>query len=343
MPATIIVGGQLGSEGKGKVTSLTAARAQHPWVVRCGGPNSGHGVWVNDRPIVLRQLPVAAPQQNARLAIAAGCAVDEDLLLSEIKELCVSRDRLIVDPRAVLLDRADRESEDFLTSYIGSTGSGTGTAMARRLLRRGNARLAADSARLAEVASIDYVAPHLHAAIDRGEDVIVEGTQGFGLSLLHGPGYPYVTSRDTTASAFASEAGISPRDIGDIVLVIRTFPIRVGGNSGELRNEVTWDYIRENSNAPEVEYEFTSVTNRLRRVGLFDIEMVRNACRYNKPTKLAVMGIDRIDYENRGVRDGDKLTASAASFLGRLRIELGVPIEWVGTGFATTEAVCLQR
>ena len=44
MPATIVVGGQYGSEGKGKVVALLANRSKSPWLVRCGGPNSGHTV-----------------------------------------------------------------------------------------------------------------------------------------------------------------------------------------------------------------------------------------------------------------------------------------------------------
>jgi adenylosuccinate synthase len=47
MPATIVVGGQYGSEGKGKVVALLANRSNSPWLVRCGGPNSGHTVTID--------------------------------------------------------------------------------------------------------------------------------------------------------------------------------------------------------------------------------------------------------------------------------------------------------
>jgi hypothetical protein len=49
MPATIVVGGQYGSEGKGKVVALLASRSNSPWLVRCGGPNSGHTVTINGK------------------------------------------------------------------------------------------------------------------------------------------------------------------------------------------------------------------------------------------------------------------------------------------------------
>ena len=64
MPVTIVVGGQYGSEGKGKVVALTARQFDSPAVVRCGGPNSGHSTVIRDKECVLRQLPAAAGQND---------------------------------------------------------------------------------------------------------------------------------------------------------------------------------------------------------------------------------------------------------------------------------------
>jgi adenylosuccinate synthase len=79
MTATIVVGGQYGSEGKGKVVALLASRLASPWLVRCGGPNSGHTVTVNGKDVILRQVPASAEPHNATFCIAAGCVVDEAL------------------------------------------------------------------------------------------------------------------------------------------------------------------------------------------------------------------------------------------------------------------------
>src|SRR5204863_6547853 len=122
-----------------------------------------------------------------------------------------------------------------------------------------------------------------------------EGTQGFGLSLFHGVQYPFVTARDTTAAAFASEVGIGPRQITDVCVVVRTFPIRVGGNSGPLQGEISWDVVREFSGAPATFPELTSVTRKVRRVARFDSALVTQACQYNSASTLAVMGLDRLD------------------------------------------------
>ncbi len=81
------------------------------------------------------------------------------------------------------------------------------------------------------------------------------------------------------------------------------------------------------------------MTKRLRRVAEFDWDAVRSAAEYNKPTQLAVMGVDRLDYANTGVTNYEHLTAEARQFLDRLDYELGVPINWVGTGFTTSDVV----
>ena len=250
MACTVVVGGQYGSEGKGKVVALIAALAKEPWVVRCGGPNSGHTTNIHGKEVVLRQLPAAAGHPNAMLFVSAGCAVSEEIVLKEFDLCGLAKEQVIVDPRPVLVLAADIDAEQALAESIGSTASGTGSALGRRLLRQSDVRLVGDSEILHERVTVASVAPILHDCLDHGRQVIIEGTQGFGLSLLHGPFFPHVTSRDTTAAGFAMETGISPRQVNEIVLVIRTFPIRVGGASGPLRDEISWEEIQQLSQAP---------------------------------------------------------------------------------------------
>jgi adenylosuccinate synthase len=342
MSCTVIVGGQFGSEGKGKVAALLASACSRPWVVRCGGPNSGHSVWYQDEQVVFRQLPTAAFHPHATLLLAAGCAVDENLLLDEIARVGLSRERVVVDPRAVLIEPADHEAEIADVAAIASTASGTNSAWIRRMRRRSNVRLAGGSKRLLASVRIAPVADLLHEQLEGDADVIVEGTQGFGLSLLHGAAYPYVTARDTSAAGFCSEVGLSPRHVDFIVVVVRTFPIRVGGNSGPLPNEIDWAEVKRLSGAPTEEPEFTSVTHRLRRVAQFDIAAVRRACRYNKPTSLAFMGLDRLDYTNRGVTNACDLSPCASQRIAWLETETSTPVEWIGTGFRTADVVRLK-
>ena len=341
MPATIVVGGQYGSEGKGKVVALLANRSNSPWLVRCGGPNSGHTVTIDGNDVILRQVPCCSDPHRATFCISAGCAIDETVLLRELDLLNVDRDRIIVDPRAVIVTEEDREAERHGLKHIASTCSGTGAASMRRMSRRSDVSLAKGSDAVLSRCRVETVAPLLHQVLDQGGDVIVEGTQGFALSLLHGPDYPFVTSRDTTASGFAMEVGISPRLIDDIVLVVRTFPIRVGGSSGPFARETSWEQITASSGAPKVFPEYTSVTKRLRRVAEFDVEAVKLACQYNRPTSLAVMGLDRIEYANTGVTQARGLTPKARAFLDDLQLATAVPVEFAGTGFGTFDVVPL--
>lgn len=339
MPATIVVGGQYGSEGKGKVVALLASRARSPWLVRCGGPNSGHTVTVGGKDIILRQVPSCAEPATATFCLAAGCAVDEAILLAELDLLKIERERIVVDSRCVIITDQDREAERNQLQDIASTCSGTGAALTRRMSRKSTVRLAKDSDALRARCRVETVAPLLHRVLEQNGNVIVEGTQGFALSLLHGPDYPFVTSRDTTAAGFAMEVGLSPLLIDKVVMVIRTFPIRVGGSSGPFANELSWDRIRSLSGAPEIVPEYTSVTKRLRRVAQFDLGLVKLACQYNRPTSLAVMGLDRLDHANTGVKHLSALTSKTSKFLTMLRNETGVEIEFMGTGFQTLDVI----
>jgi len=343
MSCTIVIGGQYGSEGKGKVTALLASTCSEPSVVRCGGPNSGHSVWNEDRQIILRQLPTAALHPASTLLIGAGCALDEELLIQEIVDFGLPQNRVVVDPRAVLIEPLDRDGEMSDVTRIASTASGTNHAWIKRMRRRPDAKLAFHSTRLPAVVRIETVARLLHQRLEHGGDVIIEGTQGFGLSLLHGEAYPFATARDTSASGFCSEVGLSPRHVDHIVMVLRTFPIRVGGNSGPLPNEIDWAEVKKIAGAPIEEPEFTSVTHRMRRVAHFDCSAVQRASQYNRPTSLALMGVDRLDHLNRGVLDPRDLTHAAIEFISELECATDTPVEWVGTGFRTADAIRMKH
>jgi adenylosuccinate synthase len=183
------------------------------------------------------------------------------------------------------------------------------------------------------------VAGEVNSAVDNGKLCIVEGTQGFGLSLYHSSCYPYATSRDTTASAFLSEVGVSPLIVTSVIMAVRTFPIRVEGNSGPLKDEITWHDLRRLSGYSYHICEFTTVTGRQRRVGLFDMGLVKRAAMVNRPTQLALHGADYLDFANKGVKEYDLLTRKAKEFIHYLERELSVPVTLIGTGPEQNELV----
>lgn len=293
MPITIVVGGQYGSEGKGKVAHYFAREMKASFVVRCGGPNSGHTVIDEQGDArIFQQLPTAAILPDVKLAICSGSYIDLEVLFREIKETDLDAGRLFIDPDAVIITKElkAREAGCNLMERIGSTGSGTGAAVAARSNREDSLTFVKDIRELEPFAT--DVTEILRDALDRHERIIIEGTQGFGLSPLHARHYPYTTSRDTTAAAFLAETGLSPLDVDDVVLTIRAFPIRVAGNSGPLKDEISWETITaEGMHYLPIE-ERTSVTKQVRRVARFNPDIVKMAVKINNPTRVVMNHLD---------------------------------------------------
>lgn len=329
MAVTVVVGGQFGSEGKGKVALFLARTRAARAVVRIGGSNSGHtAIDAGGRRAVLRQLPTAALLSDVLCVLGPGSYVDPELLLDEINRVGLEQNRVMVDPRAVLITANDRAAElsGPLGSRIGSTCSGTGAAVQKRIARRGADDLAGASPRLAPF--VRDTVPVLRELLDAGGRVIVEGTQGFGLSLLHSPHFPHVTSRDTSAAGATAEAGLSPFDVDEVVLVLRAFPIRVAGNSGPFEaEELSWsDVAREGGHQKLA--EFTSVTGRLRRVARFDPTLVRRAMAVNQPSLVVLNHVDYIDAR----ASPDRLTDRAAKFVDDVSVGIGRAVDLLGFG-----------
>jgi adenylosuccinate synthase len=339
MPITVVVGGQYGGEGKGKAVAHLCRNRRFDVAVRCGGPNSGHTITLNGRQVVLRQVPAGVVNPSTKLLLAAGCLLDQDVLFKEIELFSLNPSRLEIDRNAVIVDKdyAQREKEAQLDNDIGSTCTGTGFAVAERALRKREVRLAKDTPSLKPY--LTEVSKEIMTHHKSGKRIVVEGTQGFGLSVYHSPYYPYATSRDTTASGFLSEAGISPLAVSDVVMVLRTFPIRVGGRSGPLPQEITWKVIQLESGYPYEPKEFTTVTKKLRRVARFDVEIVKMAAVANMPTQIALMGVDYIDYENRGRTSFGQLTRKAQEFVFWLEREIEARVTLIGTGPTDDELI----
>jgi adenylosuccinate synthase len=331
MSLWVVVGGQFGSEGKGKIAAFLTLREHIDICIRCGGPNSGHSFISTDgKRHLVRQLPTGFVRPETRLLIPAGGLVDLDVLKAEIDRLGVAS-RVGVDRNAMVIEGEDRQNEEKLRlrERLSSTLCGVGSAVARRALRGTGVRLAQDVA-----SQIGWLAPLVtdvsaesNQAIDDGKKLLVEGTQGFGLSLYHTSEYPKATSRDTTAAGFLSEVGLSPRLASEIVVVFRTFPIRVAGEqAGSLKDEITWEQLQQESGYPHAIHEITSVSQKVRRIGRFDWALAEAAVKVNRPTKIALNGLDYLQYANKDVTTVDRLTSNAIRFMEKLEGSLRTPI-----------------
>lgn len=116
--------------------------------------------------------------------------------------------------------------------------------------------------------------------------VVFEGAQGIMLDVDHGT-YPYVTSSNPTAGGVMNGAGVGPKQIQDVVGVIKAYTSRVGEGPfpTELHDDIA-DHIRE------VGHEYGVVTKRPRRIGWLDAVALRHAVQVSGLTKLAINSLD---------------------------------------------------
>lgn len=331
----VVVGGQFGSEGKGQIASFLAP--EYELLVRVGGPNAGHTVYQEPEPYTFHHLPSGTNSSQAKLLIVAGAVLYVPTLMKEIADCGVEKDRLTIDPQAMVITDADRRREASLVANIGSTGQGVGQATARRILRGKGVRLAKDVPELKPYIG-EGRAVLEHAFSDR-QRVLLEGTQGTGLSLYHGY-YPHVTSRDTTVAGCLAEAGISPSRVQHVVMVCRTYPIRVqspkDGTSGWMSQEISWEEVakRSGQNAEELKVkELTSTTKRKRRVSEFDWALLRRAATLNAPTDLALTFVDYISKKNEKARRFEQLTPDTIRFIEEVERVAAAPVTLVSTRF----------
>jgi adenylosuccinate synthase len=335
MPVSVVVGGQFGSEGKGK-SALEIVRRDRTVAaaIRVGGTNSGHTVIGADgRRYALRQLPAAAADHSVRVILPPGSYIDIGVFREEVRLLKLRPDQVAVSSMARIITEEHKSWEGGagLGRRIGSTESGTGAAI-MAMTARDIAEFPVKSLQAEEIPELqEYLTDtgaEVRRLLDAGKRVVVEGTQGFGLSLLQGGFWPKATSRDTTAAAFLAEAGLSPLDVDDVTLVIRCHPIRVAGDSGPLPGETSWEGIAAKAGITEDIREFTTVTARLRRVGRFDPSIVRRAIQANQPTRIVM---NHLDYVDPRVHDGS-FTSKARAFVEKVEADIGQPVDWLGIG-----------
>lgn len=320
--AILLVGGAFGDEGKGKVISYLAVKDKVDVAVRGGvGPNAGHTVVSGGKTYRVRLVPSAFTNQQTRLLIGAGVVVNPQILLEEA-ELTGTRGRLGVDYQAGVIEEGhiQRDRVGHLKEKIGTTGSGAGPANADRVLRKG--KVARDIPALQEF--LTDVAGEVNDALDEGKQVLVEGTQGTFLSLYHGT-YPYVTSKDTTASAACADVGLGPLRVGEVIVVFKAYLTRVG--EGPLEGELPAEEAVKRGWS-----EFGTVTGRMRRAAPFNFKLAKRACLLNSATQIALTKLDVLFECDAGVRRFEDLSYEAKSFVRRVEDETGVKVTLIGTG-----------
>ena len=425
MPATVVIGGQWGDEGKGRVVDLLARDATI--VARySAGNNAGHTI-INERGLfALNVVPAGIFYGTKTCVIGNGVAIDPAVLLAEITALearGVSTEQLKISDRAhlimpwhPLIDRADEAMRGPLA--IGTTGRGVGPAFTDKVGRIGirmadllDAVSFADRLRrvldyknavlekLYGIPPLDFdsvqrqygefaerLAPYVtdtsllvQAALDRGEEVLLEGAQGALLDVDFGT-YEYVTSSvpSSSAAGAALGVGIGPNEIRRVVGIYKAYNTRVGNGPmpTELLDE-TGERLRNTGERPE----YGTTTGRPRRCGWFDAVAARYTARLNGVTSAVVTRLDVLDafptvaiatayqadgallptfpasatvlarctpvYEEHpgwrtptsGVRRFEDLPIQAQAFVRRIEELLGAPVDLVSVGPERDQAI----
>lgn len=326
MTCNILVGGGWGDEGKGKCITYLCYNDKPDIIARAGvGPNAGHSVEFNGEKYGLRLIPSGFVHREARLLIGAGVLVDPEVFLYELDYLKKYKvaERTFADYRCSIIEPEHKERDKasaHLSQKIGSTGTGCGPGNADRVGRV--AKMAKDIEKM-QGHTAD-VPREVNEALDDEQYVFIEGSQGFGLSLYYGT-YPYVTSKDTTASTAAADVGVGPTRVDDVIVVFKSYITRVG--EGPFKTEMS----QEEAEKIGIE-EYGTVTGRRRRVGLFDMDLARESCMINGATQIALTCVDRLYPQCERVTEYSRLSAETKKFIDEIEGETGVPVTIISTG-----------
>ena len=329
MTSTVVVGGFFGDEGKGKIISYLAIKDNPTIIVRGGaGPNAGHTIRDGEKIYKVRMLPSGFLNKNAKVMIGPGVVVNPEVLKKEIDDFDAAG-RSFIDKHCGIIEETHllRDSKGELKEKIGSTGSGTGPANSDRAMR--TLKLAKDFDSLSSL--ITDVPQEINSALSSNENVLIEGTQGTFLSLWHGT-YPFVTSKDVTASGICADIGIGPTKVDEVIVVFKSYVTRVG--TGPLENELSIEDAEKKGWS-----EFGTVTGRQRRAADFDFKLASRAIMLNGATQISLTKLDVLFPECAGLTSFDDLTQNAKEFVKNVEEKLSLPVTIIGTGPAINDVI----
>ncbi len=324
MSAIIVVDAFWGDSGKGKIAAHLAHQHRAAYSVRAGtGTNAGHSIFFADgEQIRTHQLPCGFLHPHTQVRVGSGVALDLETFLAELERFDRQygiRQRTRVDFRCPLIlpEYRQREACDpHLNKVVGTVGSGTGVARSEFVMRR--ARQAHQLPRL-EGFTTD-VARELNIACARGETVVIEGSQGTHLSLALSRDYPYCTSDNCTAVAFADDVGLNWQYIGEVILVVKALPSRVGAGPLPLQLDPV-----EEDRRNIAEYGVTSGRRRRKAAGI-SWPHLEEAVMLNGPTQIALTFCDHLDPEVAGARSKSELTTTVLRLIDTIENRLNIPV-----------------
>ena len=373
---TVVLDSQAGSCGKGKFIGYLAGKDNANIAINNFMSNAGHTYVTEDGTKVMTQhLPTSIINPDTSLVIGPGAAITPYILFNEILKYskAIGNRKVIINPRAVVIKQKHRDTEaEILRS--GSTFKGCGASQADKVMRQAELfdsyweRFKCGDTSMGEMGihdhvytedEVKYLEEHIivmdtmmyvNDAIDNGEYVMVEGSQGCDLDINYGLDYPNTTSRQCHAGQLLADCGISPRLVSDIIMIMRPYPIRISNttniqnedgsplvaSSGEYdgAKEITWDIVKERCGAPaDMEFgEMTTVTKKVRRVFEMNWDRLQYVSKLNRPTYIALNFVQYIDWNAYKCHDYSKLPQKVLDFIKQVEDITGVKVGLIGTG-----------
>lgn len=341
----IVIDGQWGSTGKGKLCGWLARKHDVDCAICDFQPNAGHTVEYDGKRAVFCQLPVSAIVPGCILLMSPGSTINLKRLLQEIEEHGV-QNRLGIHPNAAVVSEEALRFEAENLGRISSTLKGAGATLGLKTMRHPSVKLARDYPELKHF--LCDTTEKLHQMLDARAMVLAESAQGFDLSINHGYKYPYVTSRDITTGSILSNMGCPPQLMGDVYASLRTYPIRVGntyGPDGEVtgwsgpfhvdQSEISWSELQRLSGAVVDLTERTTVTNKVRRVFTFSMEQIRRFMVVCRPNTVFLNFANHVDVSCLGKTTWAELPESVkdmTKYLDSFLSKWGCRITLIGTG-----------
>ncbi len=353
----LVMGGQWGSEAKGKLAGYLALQKSPDASVCNFLTNAGHWFRSKDKgDFLVQQLPMAAINPRTQLLVSAGSGITIKTLEKEIQQFESKgiriTNRLMIDPHAFIIEDRHAQEEKKGLDRISSTLKGCGAALAAKIARKEDVVLVKDVPSMRRFGTIARVAPVLKDMLDQGKTVMGELAQGFDLSLNHGHLYPYVTSRDITPAAFMADLGLPFRYAGTVYAAIRTFPIRVGhvydgngnivGHSGpcyEDQMELTWDILSASVGRHLLEH--TTVTGKVRRVFSFSMRQIMRMVDYCDPNVFCLQFCNYFPGVTENSTYADVMRSDCGELIRNIEKATKVPILYLGTGAMNDEMIDL--
>ncbi len=317
----VVVGGQFGDEGKGKIVDFLAEDADI--VARAtGGNNAGHTVVVGDTKFKFHLLPSGIIHEGKLSVCGNGMVIYPPQIVKEItglekKGFRITDKNLLISSSAHVITEEQIETDKKTGKKVGTTGRGIGPCYMAKIERTGMRMSqfaqedSPDARKLKPFVRDTYSV--LNKALEDGKNILVEGAQGTMLDIDHGT-YPYVTSSNPTAGGACTGLGIGPTKITEVIGIIKAYTTRVG--RGPFPTELGTDEqtMSEDKSSPLSEgdikkandgdeyslgkvlrkrgAEYGTTTGRARRTGWFDGVIARYARRINGLTSIAVTKLD---------------------------------------------------